>query len=90
MRAALVIAACLFATPVAAQQVVVCVPDAAAADAVSRSAGEGLAWVGQTNGGTGLRFYLGRETWSVFFQRSDSQWCTTPSMVGKIKKANAA
>ena len=90
MRAALVIAACLFATPVAAQQAAVCVPDAAAADEASRNAGEELAWVGQTNAGTLMRFYPGRETYSVFFQRSDSSWCTAPSMIGKIRRSGAA
>ena len=90
MRAALVIAACLVATPVAAQQAAVCVPDAAAADEASRNAGEELAWVGQTNAGTLMRFYLGRETYSVFFQRSDSSWCTAPSMIGKIRRSDAA
>jgi len=89
MRAAVVIAACLFATPVAAQQTAVCVPDAAAADEASRNAGEELAWVGQTNAGTLMRFYLGRETYSVFFQRSDSSWCTAPSMIGKIRRSDA-
>ena len=90
MRAALVIAACLVATPVAAQQAAVCVPDAAAADEASRNAGEELAWVGQTNAGTLMRFYLGRDTYSVFFQRSDSSWCTAPSMIGKIRRSGAA
>jgi hypothetical protein len=90
MRAALAIAACLFATPLAAQQQIVCVPDAAAADEVSRNASEELAWIGQTSGGTLMRFYLGPRTYSVFFQRPDSQWCTSPSMVGKIKRDGAA
>lgn len=90
MRAALVIAACLIATPLSAQQAVVCVPDAASADEASRNAGEELAWAGQTNGGTLMRFYLGGSTWSVFFQRADGQWCTAPSMVGKIKRDGAA
>mgnify|MGYP003113083403 CR=1 FL=1 len=90
MRAAVVIAACLVATPVSAQQAAVCVLDTASADEVSRNAGEELAWIGQTNGGTLMRFYLGPRTYSVFFQRPDSQWCTSPSMVGKIKRADAA
>jgi hypothetical protein len=89
VRAALAIAACLFATPLAAQQQIVCVPDTAAADAASRNAGEELAWVGQTNAGTLMRFYLGPTTWSVFFERN-GQWCTAPSMIGKIKRDGAA
>ena len=92
MRAALVIAACLFATPLAAQQIV-CVPDTAAADEAARNAGEELAWRGETSGGTSggteMRFYLGTTTWSVFFERN-GQWCTAPSMVGKIKRDGAA
>lgn len=88
MRAALAIAACLFATPLAAQQQIVCVPDAASADEAARNAGEELAWRGETSG-VGMRFYLGRETWTVFFERN-GQWCTVPSMVGKIKRDGAA
>jgi hypothetical protein len=90
MRAILVIAACLFATPLSAQQQIVCVPDAAAADEASRNAGEELAWVGQSNAGTLMRFYLGRQTYSVFFQGTDNSWCTTPSMIGKIRRSDAA
>lgn len=90
MRAALVIAACLVATPLSAQQGVVCVPDTASADEASRNAGEELAWQGETSGDVSMRFYLGRDTWSVFFQRADGLWCTSPNMVGKIKKAGAA
>jgi len=89
MRAALAIAACLFATPLSAQQQIVCVPDTASADEVSRNAGEELAWEGQTNAGTLMRFYLGTTTWSVFFDRG-GQWCTTPGMIGKIKRDGAA
>jgi len=88
--AALVIAAFLFATPLSAQQGVVCLPDEAAADEAAQNAGEELAWQGATSGDVSMRFYLGRDTWSVFFQRSDGQWCTTPSMVGKIKRDKAA
>lgn len=92
-RAALAIATCLFATPLSAQQPIACVPDAAAADEAARNAGEELAWRGETSGaggGTvGMRFYLGRDTWTVFFER-DGQWCTAPSMVGKIKVGEAA
>jgi len=89
MRAALAIAACLFATPLAAQQQIVCVPDTASADEAARNAGEELAWRGDTSDGVGMRFYLGRETYTVFFERN-GQWCTAPSMVGKIKRDGAA
>jgi L-aminopeptidase/D-esterase-like protein len=89
MLRALVISACLFATPLSAQQQIVCVPDAAAADEAARNAGEELVWRGETSGGVGMRFYLGRETWTVFFNRG-GQWCTTPGMVGKIKRDGAA
>lgn len=89
MRAVLAIAACLFATPLAAQQQIVCVPDTASADKAARNAGEELAWRGETSGGVGMRFYLGRDTWSVFYDR-DGQWCIAPSMVGKIKRDEAA
>ncbi len=86
----LAIAACLVATPLSAQQAAVCVPDAASADEASRNAGEELVWIGQTNAGTLMRFYLGRQTYSVFFQGADSSWCTAPSMVGKIRRSGAA
>jgi hypothetical protein len=88
-RAALVIAACLFATPLSAQQQIVCVPDTAAADEAARNANEELAWIGETSDNVNMRFYLGRETWTVFFDRG-GQWCTAPSMVGKIKRDGAA
>jgi hypothetical protein len=89
MLRALVISACLFATPLAAQQQIVCVPDTASADEAARNAGEELAWRGETSGGVGMRFYLGRDTWTVFFDRG-GQWCTAPGMVGKIKRDGAA
>ena len=89
MRAILVIAACLFATPLSAQQQIVCVPDTASADEAARNAGEELAWRGDTSDLTPMRFYLGRETYTVFFERN-GQWCTAPSMVGKIKRDGAA
>lgn len=89
MRAALVIAACLLATPLAAQQQIACVPDAASADEAARNAGEELALELETSGGVAMRFYLGRDTWTVWFERN-TQWCTAPSMVGKIKRDEAA
>lgn len=89
MRAALAIAACLFATPLSAQQQIVCVPDTASADEAARNAGEELAWRGDTSDGVRMRFYLGRNTWSVFFDRG-GQWCTAPSMVGKINRGGKA
>ena len=51
----------------------------------ARNAGEGLAWRGETISGVGMRFYLGRDTWTVFFERV-GQWCTAPGMVGRIKR----
>ena len=89
MRAILVIAAFLSATPLSAQQQIVCVPDEASADELARNAGEELAWRGDTSDGVGMRFYLGRDTWTVFFDRG-GQWCTAPIMVGKIKRDGAA
>lgn len=89
LAAALAVVLLLVATPARAQQIA-CVPDTAAADEAARNAGEELAWEGVTNsGGVGMRFYLGRETWTVFFERN-GQWCTAPSMVGKIKRADRA
>lgn len=85
----LAIAACLVATPLSAQQGVVCVPDTAAADEAARNAGEELVWRGDTSDDVRMRFYLGRETWTVFFERN-GQWCTAPSMVGKIRRDEAA
>jgi hypothetical protein len=40
MLRALVITACLFATPLSAQRQIVCVPDTASADEAARNAGE--------------------------------------------------
>lgn len=77
-----------FLMPAFGQQIV-CVPDAAAADEAARNANEELAWRGETSGGTAMRFYLGRTTWTVWFER-DGRWCTAPSMVGKIKRDGAA
>jgi len=89
MRAVLAIAACLLATPLAAQQQIVCVHDTAAADEAARNANEELAWLGETSDGVAMRFYLGLTTWTVFFDRG-GQWCTAPSMVGKIKRGGKA
>ena len=89
MRAALVIAAAFMAAflmPAAGQQIS-CVPDTAAADQAARNAGEELAWQGETSGGVGMRFYISPTTWTVFFERN-GQWCTAPSMVGKIRYGN--
>ena len=88
MRGALVIAACLFATPLSAQQIV-CVPNMAEADEAARNAGEELALELETSGGVAMRFYIGTATWTVWFERS-GQWCTAPSMLGKIKRDGAA
>ena len=91
MRTVLAIAACLFATPLAAQQQIACVPDIAAADEAARNANEELLLELETSGGTPMRLYvsLSRGTWTVWFQRN-TQWCTAPSMVGKIKVGEAA
>jgi hypothetical protein len=89
MRAALAIAACLFATPLSAQQQIACVPDTASADEAARNAGEELAWIGKTSDGAMMRFYLGLDTWTVFFENNGS-WCTAPTMAGRVAKAGAA
>jgi len=71
MRAALAAAAALWAAflmPAFGQQIV-CVPDAATADGLSRNAGEELAWQGETSGGVGkMRFYLGRDDMGGVFR----------------------
>ena len=77
-----------FLMPAFGQQIV-CVPDTASADEAARNSGEELAWRGDTSDGVGMRFYLGPTSWSVFFERN-GQWCTAPSMVGKIKRDGAA
>ena len=89
MRYWLAVLLVLTATPAMAQQQIMCVPDEASADEVARNAGEELAWRGDTSDGVGMRFYLGRDTWTVFFDRG-GQWCTAPIMVGKIKRDGAA
>jgi len=86
--AALAVVLLLVATPARAQQIA-CVPDTAAADEAARNAGEELAWEGVTNSGAPMRFYLGLYTWTAFFQYNGA-WCTSPSMVGTIKKADSA
>jgi len=88
MRAALVIAACLLATPLSAQQIA-CVSNIEEADEAARNAGEELALELETSGGVAMRFYLGRDTWTVWFERN-TQWCTAPSMLGKIKRDGSA
>jgi len=69
MMRILAIVACLFATPLSAQQQIVCVPDVTAADKAARNAGEELA---------------------LKLETSNGQWCTAPSMVGKIKRDGVA
>jgi hypothetical protein len=78
-----------FLMPAFGQQQIVCVPDTAAADEAARNANEELAWIGETSDRVRMRFYLGRETYTVFFERN-GQWCTAPSMVGEIKRDGAA
>jgi hypothetical protein len=77
-----------FLLPAAAQQVA-CVSSVAAADEAARNAGEELAWIGKTSDGAIMRFYLGRDTWTVFFENNGS-WCTAPTMAGRVAKAGAA
>jgi hypothetical protein len=88
MRGALVIAVLLLASPALAKDVA-CLPDTKAADEAASNAGEDLIWEGRTSSGVEMRFYLGKETWTVFFQRSDSLWCTSPTMVGTILKVDS-
>ncbi len=90
MRYWLAVLLVLTATPAMAQQQIMCVPDTAAADEAAQNSGEELAWQGKTSSGVEMRFYLGRDTWTVFFYRSDRLWCTTSGMVGEIKRADAA
>lgn len=77
-----------FLMPASGQQIA-CVPDTAAADEAARTANEELAWVGETASGVRIRFYKGRSSWTVFFQRADSLWCTSPSMVGTTKREDS-
>lgn len=85
MRAALALVALLLASPAAAKDVA-CVPNTQAADKATRNAGEDLIWEGRTSSGVEMRFYLGKETWTVFFRRADGFWCTSPTMVGTNRK----
>lgn len=75
-----------FLMPAFGQQTLPCVPDEKAADATAAVAGEDLVWQGATASGVQMRFYLGRSSWTVFFRRADSLWCTSPSMVGTVKR----
>jgi len=88
MRGALVIAACLFATPAAAQETA-CVEDESAMKDAARNANEELALELETVGGTPLRLFVSRHTWSVWFERN-GRWCTAPSMMGAIKRPDQA
>lgn len=87
LAAAALWAAFLF--PASAQQTLPCVPDEKAADAAAAVAGEDLVWEGETASGVQMRFYLGRSSWTVFFQRADSLWCTSPSMVGTVTREDS-
>lgn len=88
MRAVLALVALLLASPAVAKDVA-CVPNTKAADEAATNAGEDLIWEGRTSSGVEMRFYLGKETWTVFFRRSDSLWCTSPTMVGTILKVDS-
>jgi len=88
MRAVLALVALLLASPAAAKDIA-CVPNTKAADEAAINAGEDLIWEGRTSNGVEMRFYLGKETWTVFFRRADSLWCTSPTMVGTILKADS-
>lgn len=86
MRAVLALTALLLASPAVAKDVA-CVPNTQAADEATTNAGEDLIWEGRTSNGVEMRFYLGKETWTVFFRRADGLWCTSPTMVGTNRKA---
>ena len=75
-----------FLMPAFGQQTLPCVPDERAADAAAAVANEDLVWVGETASGVRMRFYMGRSSWTVFFRRADSLWCTSPSMVGTVTR----
>lgn len=88
MRRAILVLGLLFATPAAAQGMA-CVEDASAMKEAARNANEELALELETVGGTPLRLFVSRHTWTVWFER-DGRWCTAPSMMGAIKRPDQA
>ena len=88
MRRAILVLGLLVATPAAAQEMA-CVEDASAMNEAARNANEELALELETVGGTPLRLFVSRLTWTVWFER-DGRWCTAPSMMGAIKRPDQA
>lgn len=86
MRDALVIAACLFVTPVAAQPGFVCVEtDGDMQEQMARH-DEVLRFVGVNKLGQIFFVYSGLSTFTVWFVRSDGAICTGPMYLGDVLK----
>ena len=86
LRAAPGLAACLAATPVAAQQQIACVPGEREMTEASAQHGETLQWSGVSQSKTPFWFFASfrDQTWTVWFQLPNGNICTAPNYVGVI------
>ena len=87
LRAALSLAACLAATPVAAQQIA-CVSDEEQMVAASAKHGETLQWSGVSQYQQPFWFFASfvHQTYTVWFQLPDGRFCTGPGYVGDVQQ----
>jgi hypothetical protein len=86
MLRALVIAVCLFVTPVAAQQGFVCVDTDDDMQEQMAQHNELLQFVGVNKLGQIFFVYSGQATFTVWFVRSDGAICTGPMYLGDVLK----
>ena len=86
MLRALVIAVCLIATPVAAQQGFVCVDTDDDMQEQMAQHNELLQFVGVNKLGQIFFVYAGQATFTVWFLRSDGAICTGPMYLGDVLK----
>ena len=84
MLRALAIAACLIATPVAAQQGFVCVDNDKDMNQQMAKHDETLKFIGVNKLGQVFFVYAGRASWTVWFVRPEGAICTGPMYLGEI------
>ena len=84
MLRALVIAVCLIATPVSAQQGFVCVDNDKDMKEQMQQHDETLKFIGVNKLGQIFFVYAGQASWTVWFVRPEGAICTGPMYLGEI------
>ena len=84
LKTALVIAACLLTTPVAAQQQIICVETDTDMQEQMTKHDEKLQFVGVNKLGQIFFVFAGKVRWTVWFVRPEGAICTGPMYLGEI------